>query len=98
MTQIVLFQKELSPGADYIPARDVHIFAPGAKPDTIQKESMRRIRFGYRAYLVKFNSLPPEHILMTACEEAVRNKTAFLMPMVSASQAAKNVDLFSKPR
>lgn len=82
MSTFVLFQKQIHPEGDVIPAREVHVIAE-TKPLLIEKEAMALIRVGYRPYLIKFTELPPSHLVTTACEEAVRNKTVHALPLAT---------------
>lgn len=89
MSHIVLFQREISPTSDYVPARSATILKPTTKASDMEVEAVRATRVGYRAYLVKFDNLPPDNILINACEEAVRNKKAFALPLKQVSPELK---------
>lgn len=85
---IVLFQKEVGPSVNYTPTRMAYV-VEAQKPDAIQKEAIEKLQFGFKAWLVKFKELPPERVLLNACEDKVRSGECFALPSLSAPRERK---------
>lgn len=80
MSILVLYQKQILSGVDQEPARTVTVFKLQA--DALE-EALKAVRWNYTPWAIAFKELPPEKLLMRACEEAIREGRGQKLPLAN---------------
>lgn len=85
---LVLFQKQILHDPGYDPAKIVSVF----KMDGIAlEEALKKVRYNYTPYALSFKELPPEKLLVRACEEAVRAGRGQLLPLANPPKERRSL-------
>lgn len=84
MTTTVLYQREINPDWDE-PARVVSVME--GSTEVVLDASLKKVMPGYRAYVIAFKNLPPEKLLLNACDEAVRRGTVVKLPVLAGKRS-----------
>lgn len=80
MNHLVLFQKQILHDPGYEPAKVVSVFK---MTGSALEEALKQVRYNYTPYALSFKELPPEKLLVRACEEAVRAGRGQLLPLAT---------------
>lgn len=86
MSYLVLFQKQISVEPGYELARVVTVFTLNG---TAIEEALKQVKWNYTPWLIPFKELPPEKVLLLACEEAVRAGKVQLLPLAVKPKDSK---------
>lgn len=78
MSALVLYQKQILTGVDQSPAKIVSVFKMGGGA---LEDALKAVRWNYTPHVIAFKELPPEKLLMKACEEAIRAGRGQLLPL-----------------
>lgn len=81
MSSLVLYQKEAQPSPGYEPAKVVTVFK---LEDKSLEEALKQVKYGYISWAIPFRELPPTHMLLRACEEAVQSGRGQKLPRATA--------------
>lgn len=79
MSSLVLYQKQIEHG-EYAPAKVVTVFPMNG---IALEEALKQVRYNFKAYALSFKELPPEKLLVKACEEAIRAGRGQLLPLAN---------------